>query len=109
MTVGIQYSRKMSLYFSMNYDIYDSRFSKTFLKQFINPESSIREKIEFTLRNLETDPFKSRSGTDIKNLSHTRPTKYRLRVGTYRLIYIVENKPIKVLEVFKRGKDYRNV
>jgi mRNA-degrading endonuclease RelE of RelBE toxin-antitoxin system len=89
--------------------IYTILVCKTFLKQFTNPESSIREKIKFTLRNLETDPFKSRSGTDIKNLSHTRPTKYRLRVGTYRLIYIVENKTVKVLEVFKRGKDYKNV
>jgi mRNA-degrading endonuclease RelE of RelBE toxin-antitoxin system len=83
--------------------------SKTFLKQFTNLESSIREKIKFTLRNLETDPFKSRSGTDIKNLSHTHPTKYRLRVGTYRIIYIVEDKTVKVLEVFKRGKGYENV
>jgi mRNA-degrading endonuclease RelE of RelBE toxin-antitoxin system len=89
--------------------IYTILVCKTFLKQFTNLESSIREKIKFTLRNLETDPFKSRSGTDIKNLSHTRPTKYRLRVGTYRLIYIVENKTVKVLEVFKRGKDYKNV
>jgi mRNA-degrading endonuclease RelE of RelBE toxin-antitoxin system len=83
--------------------------SKTFLKQFTNLESSIREKIKFTLRNLETDPFKSRSGTDIKNLSLTHPTKYRLRVGTYRIIYIVEDKTVKVLEVFKRGKGYENV
>jgi mRNA-degrading endonuclease RelE of RelBE toxin-antitoxin system len=83
--------------------------SRTFLKQFTNLESSIREKIKFTLRNLETDPFKSRSGTDTKNLSHTHPTKYRLRVGTYRIIYIVENKTVKVLEVFKRGKGYENV
>jgi mRNA-degrading endonuclease RelE of RelBE toxin-antitoxin system len=32
-----------------------------------------------------------------------------LRVGTYRIIYIVEDKTVKVLEVFKRGKGYENV
>ncbi|MBU7039004.1 MAG: type II toxin-antitoxin system RelE/ParE family toxin [Theionarchaea archaeon] len=89
--------------------MYTILVSKTFLRQFTNLESSIREKIRLALRNLETDPFKSRSGTDIKRLSHTRPTKYRLRVGTYRIIYVVENKTVKVLEVFKRGKEYRNV
>ncbi|MGC1120704.1 MAG: type II toxin-antitoxin system RelE/ParE family toxin [Candidatus Methanofastidiosia archaeon] len=88
--------------------MYTILVSKTFLKQFTDLENRLQEKIKFTLKNLENDPFKSHSGADIKKLSHTRPTKYRLRVGDYRIIYIVENKTVKVLEVFKRGKGYKN-
>ena len=66
----------------------------------------MQERIISALKTLEDDPFHSRSGTDIKKLSHTEPTKYRLRVGNYRIIYTVEEKTIKVIEVFKRERGY---
>ncbi len=81
--------------------------SKTFQKQFHSLENNVQERIISALKTLEDDPFHSRSGTDIKKLSHTEPTKYRLRVGNYRIIYTVEEKTIKVIEVFKRERGYR--
>ena len=83
--------------------------SKTFQKQFISLENDIRTRIISALGALEDDPFQPRSGSDIRRLSHTNPTKYRLRVGNYRIIYCVENRTVKVIEVFKRGKGYRNL
>jgi len=80
--------------------------SKTFQKQFHSLENNVQERIISALKTLEDDPFHSRSGTDIKKLSHTEPTKYRLRVGNYRIIYTVEEKTIKVIEVFKRERGY---
>ena len=81
--------------------------SKTFQKQFHSLENNVQERIISALKTLEDDPFHSCSGTDIKKLSHTEPTKYRLRVGNYRIIYTVEEKTIKVIEVFKRERRYR--
>ncbi len=81
--------------------------SKTFQKQSHSLENNVQERIISALKTLEDDPFHSRSGTDIKKLSHTEPTKYRLRVGNYRIIYTVEEKIIKVIEVFKRERGYR--
>jgi len=86
---------------------YTIHVSKTFQKQFHSLENNVQERIISALKTLEDDPFHSRSGTDIKKLSHTEPTKYRLRVGNYRIIYTVEEKTIKVIEVFKRERRYR--
>ena len=83
--------------------------SRTFQKQFISLGSSMQERVRSALESLEKDPFHRRSGTDIKKLSHTHPTKYRLRIGTYRIVYSVENSIIRVIEVFKRGKSYRTL
>ena len=83
--------------------------SRTFKKQVTSLEKNMQERIKSALKNLENDPFQTRSGTDIKKLSHTHPAKYRLRIGTYRIIYAVENKTVKVIEGFKRERDYRNL
>jgi mRNA interferase RelE/StbE len=87
---------------------YNILVSKTFQKQFHSLENNVQERITSAFKN-EDDPFRSRSGADIKRLSHTEPTKYRLRVGNYRIIYAVEHKTVKVIEVFKRGKGYRDL
>lgn len=83
--------------------------SRTFQKQFHSLENNVQVRIKSALKTLEGDPFHSRSGTDIKKLSHTEPAKYRLRVGNYRIIYAVEHKTVKVIEVFKRGKGYKDL
>ncbi len=54
---------------------------------------------------LKADPFKPRSGVDIKKLKGRDKTLYRLRVGDYRFEYFVEGNTIYV--VFKRERDYR--
>jgi mRNA interferase RelE/StbE len=85
---------------------YKILISKTFQKQFYSFERSLQERIRSSIKTLEDDPYNVRSGTDIKKLSGTKPPKYRLRVGGYRIIYTVENNAVKVIEVFKRGKGY---
>jgi mRNA interferase RelE/StbE len=79
--------------------------SRTFQKQFHSLENNVQERIASALKTLKDDPFRPR-GADIKKLSRTEPTKYRLRVGNYRIIYAVEHKTVKVIEVFKREKGY---
>ena len=83
--------------------------SRTFKKQITSLEKNMQDKIKSALKNLENDPFQPLPGTDIKKLSHTHPIKYRLRIGSYRIIYTVENKTVKVIEGFKRGRNYRNL
>ena len=83
--------------------------STTFKKQLTKLEDELKDRVKDTLKKLGEDPYRSRSGVDIKKLSRTDPTKYRLRVGDYRVIYTIEedNKVIKVIEGFRRGRGYR--
>ena len=59
------------------------------------------------LKELEKDPKKARPNADISPLSGTKPQKHRLRVGEYRVIYLIDKKTVSVIEVFKRGRGYR--
>jgi len=88
---------------------YEILVSKTFQKQFISLRNDLQKRIMDALKTLEDDPFQPRSGADIKRISHTNPTKYRLRIGNYRIIYDVENTIVKVIEVFKRGRGYKSL
>ncbi len=89
---------------------YQILVSTTFKKELESLENEVQERIKSSLENLESDPYRPRSGADIKKLSGTTPTKYRLRVGDYRVIYTVEkqDKTVKVIEVFTRGRGYRD-
>ena len=58
-----------------------------------------------SLRKLSTDPFKPRSGCDIKKMSGSK-TFYRLRVGSHRFLYVVKDGDVLVEEAFKREKGY---
>lgn len=63
----------------------------------LNPETKGR--LKSGIKSLETDPFKSRSRSDIKKLKGTkkRDDLYRLRVGDNRVIYAVEENTVFVL------------
>ncbi|MFP4608511.1 MAG: type II toxin-antitoxin system RelE family toxin [Candidatus Natronoplasma sp.] len=83
--------------------------STTFQKQLEKLDDRLKKRVKDSLEGLKEDPYKPRSGADIKKLSGTDPTKYRLKIGDYRVIYTVEesNKAVKVIEGLKRGKGYR--
>jgi mRNA interferase RelE/StbE len=70
--------------------------------------SETKERLKSGIKNLETDPFKSRSHADIKKLKGTKKREdlYRLRVGDYRVIYTVESNTVFVLEIIPREKGY---
>ena len=49
-----------------------------------------------------------RPKADIKNCGrHHGATFYRLRVGDFRVVYVVEERQVKVTEIFRHGRGYR--
>lgn len=67
-----------------------------------------KERLKSGMKSLEIDPFKSRSGSDIKKLKGTKKREdlYRLRIGEYRVIYAVEENTIFILEIIPRERGY---
>jgi len=57
------------------------------------------------LKKLSEDPYKSRSGCDIKKMTGREPF-YRLRVGDHRFLYVIKKQEVLVEEAFKREKGY---
>ena len=80
--------------------------SKTFQRAFQQLPNDIQKQMRNALDELQNDPYTSRSHCDIKQLKDTKPKKYRLRVGTYRIIYVIEEHNIKVLDLIKREIGY---
>lgn len=39
----------------------------------------------------------------------TKPLKYRIKVGDYRIIYLAKGKEVKIIEIMKRGKSYSDI
>lgn len=85
---------------------YSVLVSKTFQRKFQQLQKNFQNQVRKSLKKLEYDPYTSRSNCDIKLLIDTRPKKYRLRVSNFRVIYIVENKVVKVVDLFKREVGY---
>jgi len=90
----------------MSYKIF---VSKTFQHKFYKVEKSFQNKIKNSLKELQTDPYNSRPNCDIKPLKDTKPKKYRLRIGDFRIIYIVEQKKIMIIDLIKRGSGYSRI
>lgn len=80
--------------------------SRTFQKAFHELPEKLQKNVRTSLQGLKEDPLTARAGCDIKMLVDTHPKKYRLRVGEYRLIYLVENKEVKIIDLIKREKGY---
>lgn len=82
--------------------------SETFQKQLKSVDKKLKKRIMDGLRNLGSDPYTPRTGADIIPVKGTDPQKYRLRVGDYRIVYVVEKDTVKVIEMFPRGRGYRD-
>ena len=81
--------------------------SETAQKQLYELDLKFAENIKLSLKELGANPFRSRSGADIKKLKGSRkPEMYRLRIGNFRAIYAVIGNDVKVTEIIKRGKGY---
>jgi len=81
--------------------------SRTFQKQFNDIPNRLHNRIRKGLKELESDPYTPRSNADIKQLNDTNPLKYRIKIGEYRVIYYIEGKVVKIIEIFIRGRGYR--
>jgi mRNA interferase RelE/StbE len=66
------------------------------------------ERLKVRLGELKFDPFRARPKADIKNCGkHRGMVFYRLRIGDFRAVYVVEGNDVKVTEIFRRGRGYR--
>ena len=82
--------------------------SQTTISQLSLLNAKQKKRIKDTLLKLEEDPFRKRSGADIKKLvTPDKPFLYRLRIGDYREIYFVIDHDVKVTEIIHRSKGYK--
>ncbi len=68
----------------------------------------IIERLEEIIPQLEMDPHTNRPGVDIKLISTRKESRYRVRIGDYRLIYEVdeETKIVQITALMHRSKIY---
>ena len=82
--------------------------SKTAVSQLSLLDTKQKERVKEALVHLEDDPFKRRSGSDIKKLvTPDEPPLFRLRIGDFRAIFFVIESEIRVTEIIHRSKGYR--
>lgn len=88
---------------------FDVLVSRTFQTWFDDRSEAVQDRIREGLEALSKDPYEVRSGADIKPLTNTEPTKHRLRVGDWRIVYHVDGEEgtVRVIEGFRRGRGYR--
>jgi len=85
---------------------YSVLVSKTFQRKFQQLQKNFQNQIRKSLKELQNDPYTSRSNCDIKSLTDTHPKKHRLRVGNFRIIYLVKNREVRVIDLIKREVGY---
>lgn len=88
----------------MSYSIKIDRIALKYLKKLDKPT---RTRIYNHLKILSQDPYHSE--LDIKRMQGTTD-EYRLRIGTYRVIYSVENNRllIYIIKIGPRGDVYKS-
>ncbi len=88
----------------MSYSLLLSETAVAYLRRLSAAEE---ERVVRGLRVLEEEPRRRRSGADIRRLAGTSPPKFRLRVGPFRAVYVIEGKEVRILDIFRRGRGYR--
>jgi mRNA interferase RelE/StbE len=81
--------------------------SETTVRQLRDMPQADGERMKRALGQLEEDPFRPRSGVDIKRLRGPGRDYHGLRVGDHRAIYVVEEDRVLVAKVIRRSKAYR--
>ena len=82
--------------------------SRTAVSQLSLLNTKQKKRLKDALLNLEENPFKRRSGVDIKKLvTPDEPPLFRLRIGDYRSIYFVIKDEVRVTEIIHRSKGYK--
>ena len=90
----------------MNYRIMVSPVAR---KQLGKLRKDQKQNIMIAIRQLESEPFKSRTKVDIRKLIGIKDNVdlYRLRVGSHRIIYEISENTIWISEIVKRSAAYR--
>ena len=86
---------------------YEILISESARKQLEDLQEGERQRIRSNLKELETYPRKRRARADIKKLHDVTPELYRLRVGSFRIVYAIVGDEVRVTEIMRRGRDYR--
>ncbi|MGY5872211.1 MAG: type II toxin-antitoxin system RelE/ParE family toxin [Candidatus Thorarchaeota archaeon] len=82
--------------------------SQTAVSQLSLLNTKQKKRVKDGLLNLEENPFKRRSGVDIKKLvTPDKPPLFRFRIGDYRAIYFVFKDEVRVTEIIHRSKGYK--
>ena len=66
----------------------------------------MRKQIKKKLRKLEEDPYRARAKVDIKKLKGPNKDYFRLRIGNYRAIYVIDGNKVKIAKILPRSKAY---
>ena len=80
--------------------------SETACRQLRGIPARMQTRIKRALTELEDDPFRPRPKADIKRLKGPDRDYYRLRIGDYRAIYVVEGQRVLVAKILLRSKAY---
>jgi mRNA interferase RelE/StbE len=88
----------------MNYEIRLHPKAASFLSK---RNQATKEQLKSKIKVLEKYPKIKRSGADIKRIRDANPEAYRLRIGDYRVIYVIEEGIVWITEIMHRQKGYR--
>jgi len=81
--------------------------SQTAVNELENLPIADKSRIKLHLKELEDNPFRPRPKADIKKLSgFSKPDLYRLRIGNWRIIYVISENEVRVTEIMQRNKGY---
>jgi mRNA interferase RelE/StbE len=70
-------------------------------------DEETKNRVKKSFDALKENPFRKRSGADIKKLEGSaNPALYRLRVGDYRIVYSIINQEVRITKIIHRGKGY---
>ncbi len=70
-------------------------------------EEGTESRIKRSFGALKENPFRRRSGADIKKLEGSaNPALYRLRVGEYRIVYSIMEQEVRITKIIHRGRGY---
>ena len=86
---------------------YEILISESARKQLNDLQEGERQRIRSNLKELKAYPRKRRARADIKKLHDVNPELYRLRVGSFRIVYAIIGDEVRVTEIMRRGRDYR--
>ncbi len=82
--------------------------SQTARQAYYELDEGSRKRIKRGLDALGEDPYRPRSGADIKKLAGGfEPPFYRLRIGDYRVIYTMVGEEVKITEIVRRNQGYK--
>jgi mRNA interferase RelE/StbE len=85
---------------------FDILLSETARKQLAETGAKDEARIRRGIGQLEVDPYRPRSGADIKKLVGADPPLYRLRVGDWRALFFIDGKTVKVTSIRRRENAY---